>query len=189
MTGNAPDETDREPTTSERAVPEPSALRSMGRGRLIAIAVSALIVAVAGVLAVRSIPTADTSPDSAPVPVHASFAAARMWFDPPFTASDSFPHSDVLQSNGIDSRDVRFALAGVAGGNVWVARTDDQLCLLFADAADAADAPKARADASCVPFERFEGGGIHLRVDNVEVYWGGGPVITDPPTVDDQVVD
>ncbi len=135
-----PEVTERAPATGRRGRP----------GWLIPITLSCVALGIVGTVVVASLashpdPTTGTANEQS----HASVAAATMWFDPPFTASASFASLGVLQHNDIGSQDVRFALHGVGGGDVWVGRTDKKLCLLFADATDDAI---TRGEVTCVPY-------------------------------------
>ncbi len=99
--------------------------------------------------------------------------AADAWFDRPATGSDAYPFEDLLRSNHIDPYDVRFALAGGGGWNVWVGRsTDRKLCLLIADAASESGA------AGCFERARFAINGAHLGMGDRMAHWFGAEVMT-----------
>lgn len=119
---------------------------------------------------------AETPEGPDPLPPRGVIAAARMWFDNPFTSSDSFPLLSELEANGLVSQDVRFALTGANGWDLWVGRTDETLCLLAANAAESDTA------VSCVEYRSFAANGIRLSMKNLEAYWDGLRLTTDPPT-------
>lgn len=101
--------------------------------------------------------------------------AADAWFDGSANASDAYPFENLLESNGIDPYDVRFALAGGGGWNVWVGRSADRrLCLLIADAASESGA------AGCFERARFAINGAHLGMGGRTAHWFGAAVMTSP---------
>lgn len=96
---------------------------------------------------------------------------ADAWFEGSATASDVYPFAGLLESNGIDPYDVRFALAAGGGWNVWVGRsTDRKLCLLIADARDDTGA------AGCVMRQAFAASGLQLGLGGRTAHWSGGEV-------------
>lgn len=104
--------------------------------------------------------------------------SADAWFDGPATASDAYSFPGLLQSNEVDPYDVRFALAGGDGWNVWVGRSiTGKLCLLLADARNDAGA------AGCFERARFAVGGAHLGMGDRIAHWYGGEVSTSLTTV------
>jgi hypothetical protein len=101
--------------------------------------------------------------------------AADAWFEGSATASDAYPFPGLLESNAIDPYDVRFALAGGEGWNVWVARSAaGKLCLLLADARD------GTGSAGCFARASFAAQGASLGLGDRMAHWFGHEVTASP---------
>jgi hypothetical protein len=185
----APSPSDAEaPDDVDEDIPEPVLGRSIRVGWLVPIVAGALLVGALAALGATgrfSTGEPDAAPTSSPPPSGAAttvripgdLQAADAWFDGAATASDVYPFSGLLDTNGIDPYQVRFALAGGGGWNVWVARSaTGQLCLLIADA------PNGGGTAGCVEKAEFARNGAQLALGSRVAHWYGGEVTTSPNT-------
>lgn len=157
--------------------------RSIRAAWLIPIIIGSLILGVVGTLGATGqllLPFGFLAPSPSPS-VTSSFGqmpgdlgAADSWFSNSATASDAFPFADALYANEIQFADVRFALVGGHGWNVWVGHTPDKLCLLIADVSTSTGA------ANCVTREQFAAGGVSLELNGRVASWYGGEVTAAP---------